>query len=77
MHVWGLILLFYSAPYNARDWHGPWEAHKFHAFKEIFPTEQECLSIATEFAKNMNKGMKAPIRFKCVSFEQSLSNSHP
>lgn len=75
MQIWGLLILFYTAPHNAVDWKGPWDAHKFYSFKEMFASEQECIDIGKEFIANIGKGMKAPARYRCIPFDQKLQKN--
>jgi hypothetical protein len=77
MYVWVLLMGVYAAPYNAGPWDGPWKAGMFIADKEPFETEEECHKKANFMMKKLHKGMLAPIRYKCVTFDQSLPKGAP
>ena len=73
--VWVGILVVYAAPSDAVNWHGPWVRGKVFNRNEFFATEGDCDRLMREFVDGSRKIMLAPIRFKCVSFPESLSGN--
>ena len=77
MKTWLLLLSIYKAPPNAVNWNGPWEFGIFQVVNQRYQSEADCMSAATTMIANMHKGMLAPMRYKCVSFDSSLPKGSP
>lgn len=77
MQVWVLLLGVYAAPYNAGPWDGPWKPGIFVADEKPFKSEEECEKKAIWMINKMHKDMQAPIRYKCIPFDQSLPKGAP
>jgi hypothetical protein len=77
MQVWVLLLGIYAAPANAINWDGPWESGMFVADEKPLKSEEECQKKAKFMISKMHNEMLAPIRFKCVAFDQSLPKGAP
>lgn len=70
--VWVSILLVYAAPDNAVNWHGPWTRGMTFAGKNFYPTEAECKNDTDGWIGRLHEGMKAPVLYRCVPFQESL-----
>ena len=69
---WLLIVAIYAAPPNAVNWDGPWELGMTKSMEKQFDSEAACLNTGISLKAEIQKGMLAPIRVRCVSFEAGL-----
>jgi hypothetical protein len=69
---WLLMFAVYTAPPDALNWDGPWELGMTISSEKQFESEEACRNTAISFKSEMQKGMLAPIRFRCVSFDTGL-----
>ena len=74
---WLLVLVVYAAPADAIDWNGPWAFGMAHMEDQPYPTEAKCKIAGITMVKRLHKGMRAPIRIKCVPFGDSLPVNAP
>lgn len=69
---WLLVFAIYAAPPDAVDWDGPWELGMTISSEKVHESEKACRNTAITVKTEMQKGMLAPIRFRCVSFDAGL-----
>jgi hypothetical protein len=70
--VWVGVVVVYQAPADAIDWRGPWTRGMAIAGKTFYGSEAECRSDNEVRIARMHQGMKAPMRYRCVPFPESL-----
>lgn len=70
--VWVAVMVIYQAPSDAIDWQGPWTRGKAFVNPTFFSSEPECRQASEQLIRKMNEGMKAPIRYQCTPFSESL-----
>jgi hypothetical protein len=70
--VWVGVMVIYQAPSDAIDWRGPWTRSKAFVNPTFFSSEAECRQTLELLIRKMNEGMRAPIRYQCAPFFESL-----
>ncbi len=75
--MWLLILAIYVAPPDAINWKGSWELGLANLIEERFETEAICLNAAIQIKGELNEGMLAPVRFRCVNIDAVLPANAP
>src|SRR5262245_9788684 len=70
--VWVAVMVVYQAPSDAIDWRGPWTRSKAFVNPTFFRSETECRQVIEQLIRKMNEGMKAPLRYQCAPFSESI-----
>lgn len=71
--TWVAVLLVYSAPSNAVNWHGPWAKGMTIAGRNFYPSEASCEADTEAWIARVHQGMKVPTKFRCVPFPETLN----
>jgi hypothetical protein len=71
--TWVAVLVVYVAPSSdAVNWEGPWTRDNVSAGQNFFSSEAECRADTEARIKAIHEQMRAPILYRCVSFQESL-----
>ncbi len=70
--IWIAVLVAYQAPHDAINWRGPWTRGVILAGENFYASEAECRTDTERRIVRIHQGMKAPILYRCVPFNESL-----
>jgi hypothetical protein len=75
--VWVLMIVLYRGPENSVNWNGPWKFGLSKSLEKTFNSEAECGTAALETIAKLHQEMAAPMRYKCVGFDEGLPKGAP